>query len=770
MSTFSYVGKRVPPVDGEERASGRAEYVTDIKLPGMLFGKILRSPLAHARIVRMDTSAAEALPGVKAVATFADTPGIPFGPMTAFEDWYIFARDKVRFIGEEMAAVAAIDEDTAAKALDLIEVEFEELPAVFDPVVAMEPGSPLVNGRERNVVMPFSLERGDVDAAFANADLVLEEDYYTNQVYQAYLETMAAVARPEAGGGFTMWLPIQIPNKSRLTYGKALGIRPEDIRIIKPFLGGAFGAKMEANIHLAAAILARKTGRPVRIVNTREEDIMAGNPRVPMHIHLKMGFMRDGRFVGKLVRIVAANGARTVYAPPIMATACYRVDTLYTFENVRAEGYAVDTNTVPTGAFRGFGNSQMTFALESMVDEAALRLRLDPVEIRRRNAVPGGFVSIHGWEVGSSAHEQTLDNVANMSGLLSRRRSGSDKGTIRRGVGMASCNHVSGNRAFFPTFDGSSSIFRMAEDGKVTVFHGECDMGQGQTTAFAQIAAEALGARLSDVTVAVVDTQVAPFGLGSFATRGTTIGGMGIKKGADAAKELILQAGAEHFGADILALDTLESEVYVKADPNRRVSFGDLARHFMFTHGGMPMVAQGQYVPDTVAPDPKTKYGNVSPAYVFGAHVAEVEVDTETGEVRVVGYWASHDIGRAINPMQLEGQVQGGVAQGIGWTLMEDMITREGRVLNQTLLDYRIPGSKDLPRIECDFVEPVDPNGPFGAKGIGEPALNPVPAAIANAIYDAIGIRFRELPITAEKVLAALNDGGATTTLNAKGS
>lgn len=761
MTTFSYVGKSVPPVDGWERATGRAEYATDIKLPGMLHGKLLRSPVPHARIVSIDTSAAEALPGVKAVATFADTPGVVFGPIAIYEDWYIFAKDKVRFIGEEVAAVAAIDQTIAAEACGLIKVEYEELPAVFDPLEAMEPGAPSINGRENNVVMTFKVDRGEVDAAFAAADLVLEERYRTSQVYQAYMEPMAAVVRPEAGGGYTMWLPIQIPNKSRLVYGKALGIRPEDIRVIKPFLGGAFGAKMEANLHLACAVLARKTGRPVRMVNDRAEDIVATNPRVPMTIDLKMGFMRDGRFVAKETRVVGGNGGRTVYAPPITATACYRVDTLYTFENVRALGLAVDTNTVPTSAFRGFGNSQMTFALESMIDMAAERLGLDPVEIRLRNAVPSGFVSVHGWEVASSGQVETLDNAARLSGFLTRRAKAAGTDVVRRGMGLASCNHVSGNRAFFPTFDGSSSVVRIAEDGKVTVFHGECDMGQGQTTVFAQIAAEALGAKLEEVTIATVDTQVSPFGLGSFATRGTTIGGWGIKKGAEAAKELVLQAGAEHLGAEVIALETEGSEVYVKSDPSRRVTFAQLGREFVFTHGGMPMVAQGHYVPNTVAPDPATKYGNVSPVYVFGTHVAEVEVDIETGEVVVTRYWASHDVGRAINPMLLQGQVEGGVAQGIGWALTEDMIVRDGRVMNPTFLDYRIPGSKDVPRIVSDFVEPVDVNGPFGAKGIGEPALNPVPAAIANAIYDAIGIRFTSLPISAEKVLFALREKAA---------
>jgi len=761
MSGMTYVGKRIPPVDGWERATGRAEYVTDIKLPGMLHGKILRSPLPHARLVSIDTSAAEAFPGVKAVVTYADSPGVMFGPIAAFEDWYIFAKDKVRFVGEEVAAVAAVDEVTAAHAVGLIKVEYEELPAVFDMVEAMQPGAPNINGRENNVVMTFKVEHGEVDAALAVADLVLEQTYVTNQVYQAYMETMAGVVRPEAGDGFTMWLPIQIPNKGRLIYAKALGIRPEDIRVIKPFMGGAFGGKMEVNLHLAAAVLARKTGRPVRMVNDRAEDIIAGNPRVPMRMDLKMGFMRDGRFTAKETRVIGGNGGRTVYAPPITSTACYRVDTLYTFQNVRAVGYVVDTNTVPTGAFRGFGNSQMTFALESMIDEAADRLELDPVEIRRRNAISSGYVSVHGWEVASSGQLETLDNAARLSGLLERRSRGTGTGTIRRGMGLASCNHVSGNKAFFPTFDGSSSMFRIAEDGKVTVFHGECDMGQGQTTVFAQMAAEGLGARMEDVTIAVVDTQVSPFGLGSFATRGTTIGGWGIKKGAEAAKELILQAGAEHLGVELMALETGGSDVYVRSDPSRRVTFAQLSRDFMFRNGGMPMVAQGHYVPNTVVPDPTTKYGNVSPAYVFGTHVAEVEVDTETGEVIVTGYWASHDVGRAINPLLLEGQVEGGVAQGIGWALTEDMVTRDGHVLNATFLDYRIPGSKDLPRVVSDFVEPVDINGPFGAKGIGEPALNPVPAAIANAVYDAIGIRFTSLPISAEKVLFALREKAA---------
>lgn len=764
MASLKYIGSPVKAVDGVQRASGAAQYVTDLRLPGMLHGRVLRSPHAHALIKRIDVSRAAALPGVKAVVTHEDTPGVAFGPMPAFEDWQIFAKDKARFEGEEVAAVAALDEATAARALELIEVEYEPLPAVFDPREAMKDGAPSVNGRDGNVVMPFKLEQGAVDGAMTAADLVLEHDYHTSRVYHAYMEPIAAVVRPEANGGYTMWLPIQIPNKSRITYAKALGVGPEDIRVIKPFMGGAFGAKMESNLHLACAVLSRKAGRPVQMALSRREDFVGGNPRVPMYIHLKMGFMRDGRFAAKEVEVIGANGGRTVYAPPIVATACYRVDSAYTFENVRSRGYAVDTNTVPTGAFRGFGNSQMIFALEGMIDEAAEKLGLDPLQIRLKNAVPSGFVSVHGWEILSSGQAETIENVSRMSGLLERRSRGGGKvaaeGVRRRGMGMAACNHVSGNKAFFPPFDGSSSIFRIAEDGRVHVFQGECDMGQGQTTVFAQIAADALGARLEDVVMAEVDTQISPFGLGSFATRGTTLGGMGVKRGAEAAKETLLQAAAEHMGVEVSDLDTEGSQVYSVKEPEKRVSFGEIAKDFMFAHGGMPLVAQGFYTPNTVAPDAETKYGNVAPAYVFGTHVAEVEVDTETGEITVTGYWASHDVGRAINPRLLEGQVEGGVAQGIGWALSENMVLEEGLVKNPTFLDYRIPGSRDLPRVVSDFVEPVDPNGPFGAKGIGEPALNPVAAAVTNAVYDAIGVRFRSIPILPEDVLDALESAG----------
>lgn len=752
MATHTIVGHSIPQIDGEKKAQGIVEFVTDLELPGMLYGKILRSPHPHARLLSIDPSKAKRLKGVKAVVTAEDTPKIPFGPRT--EDWQIFAVDKVRFIGDEVAAVAAVDEDTAEEALELIRVEYEGLPAVYDPIEAMGPGAPMIHDRPNNIVSEFRLERGDVEKAFQECDVVHSARYYTNQVYQAYLEPMACIAQFDLSGRLTLYLATQIPSMTRLTYAKALGLPLEKIRVIVPYYGGAFGAKMETNLHLAGAILSQKTGKPVRMVNRRDEDFMAGNPRVPMYIDLKVGAKKDGRLIAKEVRVIGGAGARAVYSMAIVATACYRVDSLYRFEHLKTEGITVYTNTVPTSCFRGFGNAQMTFALESTLDMIAEALQMDPAELRIINGLRTGEVSIHGWQIGSSGLEECVRRAVEASGWEEKRR----QRRFGRGIGLACCNHVSGNRAFSREFDGGAGIVRIGREGKVLVYHGESDMGQGQQTVFAQIAAETLGVSLDRIEVAPVDTDLSPFGLGSFATRGTVFGGNGVRAAALDAKQQILEGAAELFETVPSALEIREGRVYVRDEPERSLPFEKVAEGVVLKRGGAPIVGTGFWVPDTVLPDPVTKYGNISPAYPFACQIAEVEVDIETGHVNVIGYTAAHDVGRAINPQAVEGQIHGGVAQGIGWALMENMIVQNGKVLNPDFRDYVIPGPLDLPPIRTILVEPVDPNGPFGAKGIGEPALNPSPAAVANAIYHAIGIRITELPITPEKVLKALKE------------
>ncbi len=750
-SNLNVVGQSYPQIDAMEKAMGKTRFVSDLVLPNMLYGRILRSPYAHARIKNIDTSRAEALIGVRAVVTYSDTPGIKFGPRT--EDWTILADEKARFCGDEVVAVAAIDEDIAEEALELIEVEYEKLPIVSDPLEAMEPGAPLVHeDRPDNIAVEFKVEAGDVDQAFKDSYIVYEDSYYTNQVYQAYLEPMGALADVDPSGRITLWTGTQIPSMMRITYANALGVSPDNIRVIVPDYGGAFGAKMENNVHLVAAVLAQKSGRPVKVINTRHDDFIAGNPRVPMYIDIKLGVSKDGVITGKDVRVVGGAGARVVYAQAIVSTACYRVDSLYRFKHVRSKGYTVYTNTVPTSCFRGFGNAQMTFVLESAMDMIADQLNMDPAELRIKNGIGPNEVSVHGWEIASCGLKDCILKATETSNWQDKRQ---QKKPLR-GIGLSCCNHVSGNRAFVREFDGGAGIVRIGLDGRVTVYHGESDMGQGQKTAFAQIVAERLGIPLKMVDIATVDTDISPFGFGSFATRGTLMGGNGVLAAASEAFKQLAEVAAGMLEASNKDIECRNGSFFVRGSSEKSVPFKDVAKQAAYVRHGAPVVGTGFYKPPTVFPDPDTKYGNISPAYPFACQIAEVEVDPDTGQITVLNITAAHDVGRAINPMATEGQIQGGVTQGIGWALMENMVTENGRITNPNFLDYVIPTAMDVPNITPILVEPVEPNGPYGAKGIGEPALNPVMSAITNAIFDATGIRVKELPVSTEKILAEL--------------
>lgn len=751
MSQLDIVGKSFPQIAAQAKATGDTKFVTDLILPRMLHGRVLRSPFPHAKILSIDTKKAEAVPGVKAVATFKDTPGIKFGPRS--EDWTIFASNKTRFHGDEVAAVAAVDTDTAEAALEMIQVEYEELPYVISPLQAMEPGAPLVHDdKPGNIAADFKIEAGDVDRAMDESHVVYEDHFYTNQVYQAYMEPMATLADVDLAGRVTIWTGTQIPNMMRMTYAKALGLSPDMLRIVVPEYGGGFGGKMENNIHLVAAVLAQKSGLPVKLVNTRHDDFIAGNPRVPMHFDIKIGATKDGILTAKDVKVVGGAGARLVYSMVIVSTACYRVDSLYRFNNVRARGYTVYTHTVPTACFRGFGNSQSTFVLESALDELAVQLKMDPVELRIKNGMGPNETSVHGWKIGSSGLRECVARASESADWHKKKK---DK-TPFKGIGLSCCNHVSGNRPFAREFDGGSGIVRIGKDGRVTVFHGESDMGQGQNTTFAQIAAERLGVAMDMITVAQVDTDISPFGLGSFATRGTLMGGNGVLAAAKNAYEQMAEIAAVMLDATPDEVQCRKGVFFLTASPETRVPFKEVASEATIRQHGAPIVGNGFFDPKTELPDPDTKQGNISPAYPFGCQIAEVEVDPETGQVSVTNFVAAHDVGRAINPMATEGQIQGGIAQGLGWTLMEDMAYKDGKMINGDFVDYIVPSSFDIPDITSILVEPVEPKGPYGAKGIGEPALNPTMAAITNAIFDATGVRIKELPVNPQKLLAEI--------------
>ena len=748
------VGKGTPSVDALEKVTGAARYGADIKMAGLLQGRILRSPHPHARILNVDTAAAERLPGVRAVITAADTPRVLYG--TILPDQYVLAMDKVRYIGDEVAAVAAVDAETAEEALELIDVTYEPLPAVFDLEAALAADAPQLHAHApRNIADHIEFERGDVVAGRREAAVAMSQRFLTSVVHQCYLEPNACVAAFDDAGNLTLWAPNQGPFAAQMVLARALDIPTERVRVVQTYTGGAFGGKTWQQVWAICACLARKAGRPVRITLSREEEFEATLPRVPVIIDLTMGVRKDGTLAFKDSRVISGNGAYSVSAPAVNYVTATRHDSLYRLRNIHCVADLVYTNTVPTGMFRGFGNPQMHFAAESLLDMLAEELGMDAVEIRLRNAAQPGDTSAHGWYLGSCALTETIQEAAKATGWQEKR----GKGGPHRGIGMASCIHVAGNRTIYKPYDGSNAEIRVTADGAVELLSGESDIGQGSRTVFAQIAAETLGVPLSYVRVAPVDTARSPFATGTVASRVTTLGGWAVQMGAANARQQILEAVAAAWDTAPDALEIVDGTVRVKADPARAISFPMAAEIAVDSQDGRPVVGVGEYRAEgVVLPDPKTKYGNIAIAYSFGTHVAEVEVDVETGQVRVLNFVAAHDVGRAINPVGVEGQIEGGVAQGIGYALLEEMKMDQGRVVNPDFLDYRIPTALDIPPIQSILVEPVDPHGPFGAKSIGETALVPTVPAIANAIYDAVGVRLTELPMTPDKILDALHE------------
>lgn len=761
MSKFSIIGTRTANIEATQKSQGGGTYVSDHILPGMLWGRILHSPFPHARILSVDTSKAESLPGVRAVVTAEDTLKKPYGQIIPDEP--ILSIDKVRFAGEEVAAVAASDPDTAEEALELIKVEYETLPTYGTMEEALVAGEePIHADKPDNVAYKLELNRGDAEMGMKDAEVVVENSVKTSLVHQAYMEPIAAVADWDPGGKLTLHASVQHPGMVRFVYGPALGIDPGNIRVIQSFIGGAFGSKFEHSVHLIAALLSRKSGKPVRLVFTREEEFLAARPRLPMNISVRLGGMKDGTLTAKSMDIIADNGAYTDYGVAIAGTTAYRMDNCYRIPNLHSDLRLVYSNRAPTGAFRGFGNPQGNMALDTSIDMFAEEIGLDPAEVRLKNIVRTGDVTSFGWKMNSAGGAECIEKTIAACGWKEKRQKfAGQAGSKKRGIGISACIHVSGNRGIFKEFDGSSAILRLSETGKLLVISGEVDYGQGSRTVMAQVAAEVMGMNMEDVQVSNVDTDVTPLCLGAFATRTTTVAGLAIIDAASKIRKELLEAAAETLEASEDDLDIHDGRVFVSAAPDRSTSVREAAHHAVFNkNAGNPIVQRGEYNADKAGveyPDPATKHGNLSTAYPFAAHVVEVEVDEETGFVHVEGFWGAHDVGRVINLLTAEGQVEGGFAQGMGYALMENIHYNNGTVENPNFYDYRIPTQMDIPdRIESLWVETDDPLGPFGAKGIGEPSLVPVAAAVANAIHNAIGIRIHDMPYSPEKVLAAL--------------
>ena len=750
---LSVIGKKVQRVEGFDKVTGDAQYIADIYLPGMLVGKVLRSPYPHARIRHIDTSKAEKLPGVRAVVTAEDTIKRPWGAF--FADQYILSVGKARYVGEEVAAVAAIDADIAEEAVDLIEVDWEPLPAVFDAEEALQDGAPLVHDdKPTNIAMALDIERGNVAAAFADSDVIVEDTFTSMPQWHCSIETIGSVADYSTSGKYTIYMNTQTLFNARYRIAAALGVPETDVRIIQSAVGGGFGGKScDDNNALVAAVLSKKARKPVKLINTREEEFLAGcRPRVFMKIHVKLGFKKDGRIRAKQLKIIADNGAYSAKAPAITGVAAMRHDTCYKYSDVKIDAKLVYTNKIPTGAFRGFGNPSAEWAVEQAIDMGAHALGIDPLELARLNAAEVGYVSPHGNRVTSCELKQCLDMVENMIDWKAKRANKQPN----TGLGLACTVHVSGKR-HFGDYDGSSATIKLNEDGKALILSGEGECGQGAHTAMCQIAAEELGIPIEDVEISRADTDLTTFCLGAFASRLTYVSGNAVKNAAANVKQQLFEQAAEMLEANPADLMSRDGKIFVKGAEGKSVTVADVARARLFRRNGAPIVGSGSFDADSVLPD-STRYGNESGAYNYGAQAAQVHVDPETGQVKILQFAVASDCGTVIYPLGAEGQVEGGLAQGIGYALTEGLQIDEGRPVNPNFSDYRIPSMRDMPPLKHAFADSYEPTGPFGAKGLGELNMDPTAAVISNAIFDAVGVRIKTLPITPEKILRALKE------------
>ena len=758
MSEYSIIGTNVPKIDAADKVTGRAKYTADLSLPGMLWGKILRSPHAHAKILSINTEKARKLKGVKAIITGKDTVGKTMGNIEAIAemaDRHPLAIDKVRFIGDEIAAVAAISEEVAEKALRLIEVEYELLPGVFSPEEALAPGAPRIHDRENNVGLVTAIEAGDVDKAFEDAFLVHEGKYRTQLVAHSALEPHAALGTFE-NGRVTLSTSTQGVFVTRYWLARTLGLPESKVRVIKPHIGGAFGGKLDLFTHeFASCLLSMHTGRPVKIVLTREEVFIATRMRHPMIVEMKTAVAKDGTIIGKECTNILDGGA---YGGSGVAAANLSLiwhTFPYKIPNIRMKALRVYTNNPVGGAMRGYGSCQIHFASDSHMDEIAEALGMDALELRRRNAMTPNYVSPGGLEITSCGFTETLDKAADGIGW-ERMKSGLPEG---RGLGLGASGFVSGT-AFAvlstPRNYSSSAIVKLHREGYATLWTGACDIGQGSDTTLSVIAAEILGMDVGDVRLVSADTDVTPFDSGSYGSRVTSLSGKAVLHAAKDAigKVFLIVAGMLKENPDDLVAKN--GRIFVKGNPEKSVTLREGITACQAAHGGEEVVGKGTFAQEITAETYRTNRGNYATSYSFSTCATEVEVDQETGEVNVEKMTFAHDIGFPINPVNVEGQIEGSLQMGIGYTLTENCTMQDGALWNSSFLEYKMPTALDMPPIEIDLVYTIDPNNPFGAKECGEGGTAPVAPSIANAVYNAIGVRFHELPITPEAVWMAL--------------
>jgi len=751
--------------DARAKVTGLGKYADDLSVPGMLIGKILHSPYAHARIRSIDTSQAEALAGVKVTATGEDARN-PYGILPIGHDERAFALGKALYIGDNIAAVAATTPEIAEQALDLIRVDYEQLPGWFDPEESMKAASNWINEeRPQNIEKEYHHIFGDPEKGFGEADFVAEERYYAGEVNQAAMEPHATLAVWEPDHRLTVHSSTQVPFYLHRTIAAVCEMPMSQIRVIKPLIGGGFGGKSEIiPLEVAASVLAKKSRKPVKITYTREEVFLAHRGRPITIVYLKVGMTRAGKITAVQARVIQDGGAYCGYGPVTVLYSGALLGAIYDIANVQYDGFRVLTNKPACGAMRGHGTVNVRFAFESILDQLSHQAGLDPLEVRRRNLLKAPCITANSLRVTSYGLPECIEKVFERSGWAEKK----GKLPYGKGVGMACSHYDSGaaNPIIRSNMPHTTVHIKIDRDAAVTVYTGASEIGQGSDTMQVQIAAEVLGVSTDRIKLVAADTELTPIDLGSYSSRVTFMAGNACLNAAKDMRDQIVAAVAEKLGCAAEDFEAKNGRISHKSDTSKSFSFDEAVAVALEFHGAL--VARGTYAPPETARGGKFKGAGVgpSPAYSYSAQVAEVTVDPETGQVRVDKIVAAHDCGKALNPLTVEGQIEGSVYMGFGQALQEDMIWKDGRLMNPSLLEYRIPATKENPEIESIIVESIDPEGPFGAKEAGEGSLAATIPAIANAIFDAVGVRINSTPITPDKILDALREKQKATSGN----
>lgn len=744
--SYSFIGNKYPIRDAALKVTGELKYVGDMKFPNMLYAKMLFSPIAHGKIKKIDTSKAEALPGVKAIATYLNSPRIPYNSAMRFYEHdipkveYIFD-DRVRFVGDRVAAVAAEDLETAQRAINLIEVEYEELPGIFDPEEALREDAIKIHP-DGNIITTIKQNAGNVDAAFLDADHIFEDRYTVPAIHHGAMETHVAIANFDHLGKLTVWSPNQNTFAFRIILSKIFELPMSKVRVISPAIGGAFGGKLESTIEPVVAQLARMTGKPVKLELNRRETMVSTRTRHAAVVYLKTGVKNDGTIVAQDINVIANTGAYATSAINVMAAMSHKVYKVYNFKNMRFTGTAVYTNTPIAGAMRGYGSPQAFLGQQVQLNKIANKLGIDIVELQLKNLVkPDGvdprFNSPHG-------NARPIDCVVKASEAFnwSYKKSLKQSGRYRHGIGMAVGAH--GNGCFGAHRDYTSLSLKMNEDGTAVLYSGTHDMGNGSISLQIQIVSEVLGISPELIECIAADTDTTPWNLGDYASRGTFVSGNAAKKVAESVKKSLLKEASELLEEAEENIILKDNYAISKIDELKKASLCEVMIH-----------AQKINQEEIIANE---TYAACAGVTSYGSHFAEVEVDTETGKVRVLNYVAAHDVGKAINPMSLEGQIEGAIQMGIGYALTEGLeIDDKGKVTNGSLKRYHLLTADEMPKIKIILVEEGDAYGPYGAKSIGECSVVPVAPAITNAVINALGSEFYDLPLKPIKILNNIN-------------